>query len=112
MAFKSRFIKDVRERDHVVNTLANDPTVNRVALAKFKRKVTDNLLLITILRHCFDFPTDSYRAIADQFSDFLAEGSAGAKISAYVNFINGTILIPNDYEPILRDSNRQLKTTN
>lgn len=110
MAFKSRFIKDVRERDHVVNTLANDPTVNRVALAKFKCKVTDNLLLITILRHCFDFPEDNYRDIADQFSDFLSEGSTGAKTSAYVNFINGTILMPNDYEPILRDSNRQLKT--
>lgn len=109
MAFKSRFIKDVRERDHVVNTLANDPTVNRVALAKFKCKVTDNLLLITILRHCFDFPDDNYRDIADQFADFLSEGGTGSKTSAYVNFINGTILIPNDYEPILRDSNRQLK---
>lgn len=109
MALKSRFIKDIRERDHVVNMLANDPTVNRVALAKFKCKVTDNLLLITILRHCFDFPDDNYRDIADQYSDFLAEGSTGSKISAYVNFINGTILIPNDYEPILRDSNRQLK---
>lgn len=109
MAFKSRFIKDVRERDHVVNTLAKDPTVNRVALAKFKCKVTDNLLLITILRFCFDFPDNTYRDIADQFSDFLSEGSTGSKISGYVNFINNTILIPNDYEPILRDSNRQLK---
>lgn len=107
---KSRFIKDVRERDHIVNGLADDETVNRVALAKFKCKVTDNLLLITILRFCFDFPEANYREISDQFCDFLAEGSTGAKISAYVNFINGTILGPFGYEPILRDSNRQLKS--
>ncbi|MEK8535268.1 hypothetical protein P2R41_23185 [Escherichia coli] len=110
MALKSRFIKDVRERDHVVNTLANDPTVNRVALAKFKCKVTDNLLLITILRFCFDFPEANYRDISDQFADFLSEGGTGAKISAYVNFINGTILGPHGYDLILRDSNRQLKS--
>lgn len=109
MALKSRFIKDVRERDHIVNTLANDETVNRVSLAKFKCKVTDNLLLVTILRFCFDFPEANYRDISDQFCDFISEGGTGAKISAYVNFINGTILIPNDFEPILRDSNRQLK---
>lgn len=110
MSLKSRYIKDIRERDHVVNTLANDETVNRVALAKFKCRVTENLLLITILRHCFDFPNDNYRDIADQFADFLSEGGTGSKISAYVNFINGTILIPHDFEPILRDSNRQLKS--
>ena len=110
MALKSRFVKDIRERDHVVNMLANDPTVNRVALAKFKCKVTDNLLLITILRHCFDFYDDSYRSILEQYADFLSEGNTGSKISSYVNFINNTILIPNDFEPILRDSNRQLKS--
>lgn len=109
MSLKSRYIKDIRERDHIVNTLANDETVNRVALAKFKCRVTENLLLITILRFCFDFPDNTYRDIADQFSDFLSEGSTGSKISGYVNFINNTILIPNDFEPILRDSNRQLK---
>lgn len=110
MAFKTRYIKDIRERDHVVNTLADDPTVNRVALAKFKCRVVDNLLLITLLRFCFDFPEASYRDIQDQFGDFLCEGSSGTKISAFVNFINGTILQPNDFEPILRDSNRQLKS--
>ena len=109
MAFKSRFIRDQRERDHIVNQLAEDDFANKVALKKYGCRIADNLMLISILRFCFDFYDTNYRAIADQFGDFLHEG-AGNKVAAYVNFINNSILIPNNFEPILRDSNRQFKT--
>lgn len=109
MAFKSRFIKDTRERDHIVNELAEDDFANRVAMKKYGCRIADNLMLISILRFCFDFYDTNSRQVAEQFGDFLYEG-AGAKVAAYVNFINNSILIPNNFEPILRDSNRNFKT--